>query len=273
MIGDPKVKYTHKDGKPFLTSITCQVCGRVFEHTNYSNRAQMSKQYCIHYNQHEMETTDCGCEDITFKSMKERNCHWMIVHKGQKQCNKCNYTFASDLSLKEHIKNVHCERKCDKCDYKTTRGSYALKVHKREQHELKEKLTLDMNETNVNQFRCPEDFCGKPFSCKGKLNAHVNKVHVISTCPHCGKQVKNLKQHIVLVHQPEAKKYQCDKCPKAFSEACNLKTHEMVDHQGLRFYCRYPDCRTKSQEYRDSSNRAAHERKRHGGPFNLVRNK
>ena len=118
----------------------------------------------------------------------------------------------------------------------------------------------------------------KSFSSQGRLNAHINFVHVVSTCPHCGKQVRaraghGLQSHIESFHKPEAKKYQCDKCTKAFSVAYSLQKHEVVDHQGLRFYCRYPDCKTKSQEYRDSSNRSAHERKRHGGPFNLVGNK
>ena len=63
------------------------------------------------------------------------------------------------------------------------------------------------------------------------------------------------------------KKYQCDKCVKAFGFYAQLTEHEKVEHQGLRYFCRYSDCKTKEQEYRDSSNRVAHERKRHGAVF------
>ena len=41
----------------------------------------------------------------------------------------------------------------------------------------------------------------------------------------------------------------------------------MSCHQGVRYYCRFSNCQTPGQEYRDSSNRSAHERKRHGGVF------
>ena len=43
-----------------------------------------------------------------------------------------------------------------------------------------------------------------------------------------------------------------------------LSEHVKVDHEGLRYHCRYSNCDKKDQEYRDRCNRSAHERKMHG---------
>ena len=161
---------------------------------------------------------------------------------------------------KLHIENAHQEQKCDQCDYKTSIGNYHLKLHIRNVHGNKE-------ENNSTSYTCNQDDCEKTFITKVLLNRHVNGAHrILSTCHFCQKQVKQLDEHIRTIHSEN--KYQCDKCAKAFKVMAKLVQHEKVEHQGFRYFCRYSDCKTKDQEYRDSSNRSAHERKRHGAPFN-----
>ena len=232
-------------------------CGKLFDHKKYGKKnakKNITASYREHYKQHELETTDCGCDNIQFKSYLERNNHWEIVHQGHIYCKLCANTFTSEASLKLHTDNVHQERMCDQCNFKTSKGSYYFKLHIRTAHEKKEERAAS--------FQCNQDECTKTFKGKGPLNAHINKVHVISTCRLCDKQVKNLDHHFNLIHSD--KKYQCDKCAKEFAIIANLEEHEKVEHQGLRYFCRYSDCKTREQEYRDSSNRSAHERKRHG---------
>ena len=258
--GNPKIEWDSMDGEKYIKTITCQVCGKLFHHEKYVRGENLAVSYRNHYRQHELETTDCGCDNIQFKSFLERNRHWKIVHGGHVLCKICKRTFLSESGCKLHIENAHQEQKCDQCDYKTSIGNYHLKLHKRNVHENKE-------ENNSTSYTCNQDDCEKTFITKVLLNRHVNGAHrILSTCHFCQKQVKQLDEHIRTIHSEN--KYQCDKCAKAFKVMAKLVQHEKVEHQGFRYFCRYSDCKTKDQEYRDSSNRSAHERKRHGAPFN-----
>ena len=255
-IGDPKIDWDHKDGVKYIENLTCQVCGKSFNHNQFCREKNLVNTYRAHFYQHELETTDCGCDNIQFKSSTDRDHHWKIVHKGRKSCKSCSRTYSSEDAYKRHNDSVHSERICDKCDFKTSRGSYYLKLHIRTIHEAK---------VVPGPINCSEVGCEKTFVTQAQRNQHFNKVHVLSTCHLCDKKVKILHRHIKLWHSE--KKFQCDKCVKAFEIISKLTEHEKVEHQGLRYFCRFSDCKTKDQEYRDSSNRYAHERKRHGGNF------
>ena len=113
--------------------------------------------------------------------------------------------------------------------------------------------------------------CDKLFKSFEKLRDHVNAVHggVRSQCELCAKVFKNKKlltMHQRLCHTDEKdKKYQCDKCAKRFVSTCDLKDHQMNVHIKARPYsCRY-ECGGMS--YNDPSNRATHEKKKHGEIF------
>ena len=253
-IGDPEIVW---DG--FITrTIKCQLCGKSFVLENYDSHSIQKRAYLDHYQQHEMEETECGCE-INFTSFKQRLNHWNIVHKGHVKCEDCsNTTFSSNERLAAHMQSKHQLKKCDQCEYTTKQGNFAIKQHKRRKH------NPNLKSTGVT---CPDDECERIFPTIGMANGHFNKVHTEKPpCPECGKDVKNLNLHIRAIHST-TKRYQCHKCLKAFTNSTHLKNHELVDHQGIRYYCRYSDCQTPGQEYRDPSNRSAHERKRHGGVF------
>ena len=251
-IGDPEIVW-HVDMHVPQT-IKCQLCGKRFDLEKYSSHHNHKVAYIEHYQKHEMEATECGCE-IKFESFKERQNHWQVVHKGYEKCDHCSYSYEN---LADHMLSIHRSRSCDQCEFKTKRGSYALKQHIRSRHNKELKST---------GFSCADDECEKMFPNKGQANSHFNKVHTKGApCPECGKDVKRLQLHIDTIHRSN-KKYQCDKCSKAFANWSQLRNHELVDHEGIRYKCRYSDCQTKDQEYRDPSNRSAHERKRHGGVF------
>ena len=256
-IGNPEIVW-HVDMHVPQT-IMCQLCGKRFDLEKYSSHHNHKVAYIEHYQKHEMEATECGCE-INFESFKQRQNHWRVVHKGYEKCDHCSYSYEN---LADHMLSIHRLRSCDQCEFKTKRGSYALKQHKRSRHNKE----LDSTKLSSTGFTCADDECHKKFPTKGQANSHFNKVHTKGApCPECGKDVKRLQLHIDTMHSSN-KKYQCDKCSKAFGNLSHLKNHELVDHQGVRYYCRYSDCQTKGQEYRDPSNRSAHERKRHGGVF------
>ena len=61
--------------------------------------------------------------------------------------------------------------------------------------------------------------CGKDFSKKCYLKAHIEQVHSRKTCEHCGKSVLNehfLKKHLVFDHGIKDGAFICEICPKTF---------------------------------------------------------
>ena len=108
--------------------------------------------------------------------------------------------------------------------------------------------------------------CGKYFSNRSRLLAHINKTHKSKQpCPECGVLVRNMKLHSMTAHVPDSeKKHQCQDCGKGFLNRAALEKHRMNMHLKTRpYHCRY-GC---SNAYNDTSNRNAHERKTHGQLF------
>ena len=261
-IGDPLIEWEDK----VMKSIQCQLCGKKFVQEDYISFRRLKSAYSDHYRRHELLASDCGC-GIEFTSKNHKSRHWLTVHKGFVQCEACPEVISTKKKLADHMKYIHQLRKCDQCGYETKEGIYAMK-----KHALRHKIIMESKQSSkpASGITCPIIECAKIFPSKGLLNVHFNGVHINKIpCPECGKEVKNMPAHMDSMHSA-AKKYQCEKCPKAYVSKNLLSEHDLVDHQGVRFYCRYPDCQTKGQEYRDRSNRGAHERKRHGGNFNLI---
>ena len=137
--------------------------------------------------------------------------------------------------MKQHLKLMHKFK------------SSASKINQHSGSKPSSEPTSDITTTTSN-IVCPYEDCEKTFVTQGRANTHFNNCHTKS-------------RRVELAD----KKYQCDKCPKAFIHNSLLTEHDHVEHQGVRFHCRFAECQTKGQEYRSTSNRSAHERKRHGG--------
>ena len=245
--GDPLIEW---DGnRKVICSIQCQVCGKQFKLEDYISGRKHRGAYSEHYKRHELEASDCGC-GIKFESKKHRNKHWLIVHRGFLQCQACSEVISSKEKLEAHMQYSHQMRICDQCEYRTTKGNKAMKMHKKFMHKLD---ASKPSSKPTSDIICPDMTCDKTFATQGRANVHFNRAHTKSSTP-----------------PPADRKYQCDKCPKIFLFNKLLTDHDLVEHQGVRFYCRFPDCQTKGQEYRSQSNRSAHERKRHGGNWNVL---
>ena len=105
------------------------------------------------------------------------------------------------------------------------------------------------------------DLCGKEINGRFKLNKHKKIFHkALEPCPHCGKMVKRMTQHIKTEHLNNAeKKYQCQTCGKGFVRKGKLKEHERI-HSDIRpFLCRVgkEECGHRSKL---SGNRNKHEK-------------
>ncbi|XP_067642137.1 zinc finger protein 391-like [Eurosta solidaginis] len=92
---------------------------------------------------------------------------------------------------------------------------------------------------NKDKHRCPQ--CNQGFAKSVELTDHVNQVHPVGSrpffCDHCDRSYRdnrNLKEHIVQMHQDKIKEqenhFQCSECPRAFLDNSALKKH-----MGLHF--------------------------------------
>ena len=106
---------------------------------------------------------------------------------------------------------------------------------------------------------CPD--CGKMFKDR-YLKLHQRKVHSAAACEICGVVVKNVKHHMQGVHMADSdKRFQCKDCGKGFMCSVTMDNHRMNMHiKAQPYQCRY-GC---DNRYNDTSNRSAHERRRHG---------
>ena len=191
-------------------------------------------------------------------------------------CNICGKNnFPREAHLKRHIEAVHNDKlemiDCDRCQKKFKPKSF--KVHKCFRDEVcnicgKSVNNLKGHMESVHNFtlvQCP--ICGvslKESSLRCHMKSHNEKI----TCPTCGITVKHLANHIKIVHtENEKKKFQCLDCGKGFIDKTHLQKHRINAHlKTYPYHCRY-GCEMK---YNDISNRNSHEKKKHGGLYQVT---
>ena len=134
---------------------------------------------------------------------------------------------------------------CDSCGFRADDSS-KLYYHKQVTHE-------------AVMVPCPD--CGKMFKDR-YLKLHQRKVHNAAACEICGVVVKNVKHHMQGVHMADSdKRFHCKDCGKGFMCRVTMDNHRMKMHiKAQPYQCRY-GCENR---YNDTSNRSAHERRRHG---------
>jgi KRAB domain-containing zinc finger protein len=141
-------------------------------------------------------------------------------HKCQIHCKICDKKLSTKGRLINHMQNVHrAEPDCKffECDFC---GVRVLVIGNFIRH-----LKLKHDGGKVDEFQC--DFDGKIFICKKRLYDHIKACHrAASKCETCGKEVKQLKQHIQLVHPIEnSTEVACKICGKILKNKITLATH------------------------------------------------
>ena len=227
------IKYTHEGIKPKFNRMTPQVIA-----------AKCDKE--------------CKC-DIVFKMVKEKVRHYKLVHMGYKECPKCNKIVQSleqDYHKCAPLKKREDKDKgkyvvCEDCGKEI--HSKKVYYHKKKFHEVVE---------------CSCEKCGKKYNDTMSLRDHMRDCMKAVQCNLCGAMVTRINDHIRNVHTAEEdKRFVCDLCGKGFHQKKKLENHKMNNHLKLRPHrCRY-GC---DIGYNDTSNRNAHERKKHGGLFGEI---
>ena len=173
-----------------------------------------------------------------------------IVPEGMKRCKKCK-ELVHDDEFEQH--SCQTQFPCEICG-KIYHNTISLEQHVSIKHSEKSKI----------KYNC--DQCGKQFVSKASLIKHLKTHDPMTPCPQCGKLVRNLEDHIQVIHTADSdKKFVCKDCGKGFITKDKLDVHQMNVHLKLRPHsCRYEGC---SVSFNDVSNRNQHEKRVHGALF------
>ena len=199
---------------------------------------------------------ECNC-GLQFSSLRAKLDHYKLVHLGYERCGKCNRI------TKEGLKHT-----CNP-DYKPSKRIATCKVCG---ETFSSSGMLHNHWYTVHEVQSAScEFCGKVFRDQVKLKSHLRKVnHTGKTpCEICGLSVLNMKAHIKTAHVDDSlKAYQCTICGKGFVKKRKFDTHMNAVHYKIKPYkCRY-GC---DIAYGELGNRNSHEKKKHGGLFEILR--
>ena len=229
------------------------------------------------------------CNQCEYKTTSKRNSiRHMKSHEGPTKdqplpCDMCGKMFTSKTMLTNHLVMEHgmstipehCTR-CCQCksivEKDIMESHVCIKKNKcKECGEMfynnreKTKHFAAMHSELLASSNC--EICGKVFrgnesQLRQQMERHL-KVHTQGDieCPQCGKKVRDIDSHIATMHtQDDEKRHKCSYCEKGFIKKQELRRHVRIHLDARKYPCRY-GC---SLRYNDSSNRNAHEKKKHG---------
>ena len=160
-----------------------------------------------------------------------------IAKKKQHKCPHCPKYYATNKSLKQHIKDVHLRLKpfkCDVCGESFARQS-TLDNHKASKHA-----------ENLKLVECPAPDCGEKFKNPKELDTHIRQFHTVTDhqCPKCNMYCttkSGLNNHIYTCFN--IRNFKCSECGKAFFRKHHLDDHMKSKHSDEKNYvCEVKDC-------------------------------
>ena len=198
----------------------------------------------------------------------------------RQKCNQCEKDFATNTSLKSHIRVVHenIKYQCDKCEKEYSceadANNHKRIVHLGERHKcnqcekdftLKKNMQVHINAIHKKvKHQCEK--CDREFPSKNSLTQHDSIVHLGKRykCNQCDKEFGTrgyVQIHIRAFH--ENGKYQCDECERDFLLKRDLKAHIDSIHLGIKYVCNQCNKSFGIQKSLNRHNLHAHEGKRY----------
>jgi len=225
---------SHTGEKPFVCEVSG--CNRAYARTEHLKRH-------VANNHKKSEDTLAGGTD---ESSLINSAKFLL------SCSKCPKEFASQDSLKKHMKTSHVNPMrygCPTCGLTFHKHNF-LKAHIATKHEGK-----------AHPYEC--HLCHKTFKYPTILKNHIKekheKQHACDQCEAKFEKFLDLRRHIGSAH---SKKYPCEVCHQVFHTKHNWRTHAAV-HADTRqvFHCPHaPACK---RTYYDKKNLQKHIRACH----------
>jgi KRAB domain-containing zinc finger protein len=152
-------------------------------------------------------------------------------HKCETRCKICNKKLRTKHVLINHMQRVHrAEPDCEffECDFCGMRFQHKYFIVKH--------LKLRHEGGKFKDFQC--DYDGKSFTLKNGIFTHMRDCHRAATkCKFCGKELKDMKKHIRVMHPVKKITVACKICDKTFKREFSLALH-MKSHN-KQFECRF----------------------------------
>ncbi|XP_035701337.1 zinc finger protein OZF isoform X1 [Folsomia candida] len=224
-----KLAIHQRSQHPELLTWKCATCGSL-----HLSETHLATHSLLHDNK---DSYNClVCTRALFKSKDDLSLHLTTSHTGEEtipcDVSGCPALFPNVPSKLQHMGSTHNEAvfPCSSCDEKFVTFNARI-VHVERAHK----------DGGAQSFPCEWDACGKSFSTRASLRAHICRVHKGTrqkTCEICGQQLStsgSYRDHL-RVHS-EAKDFICEVCGRAFRCQTNLTNH-MVSHAEERpFKC------------------------------------
>ena len=142
----------------------------------------------------------------------------------------CSFMATGPTHLARHVKLSHELRvsvKCELCGKKT----FNMEKHMKIQHDKEKTLECEY---------CQKMFL-TPFILKKHMETHTSLESRLQSCPKCGVEVTNMKQHERYVHQKDLP-YSCDEegCETRFTSKNHRRKHIESVHEKTKTEC--PQC-------------------------------
>ena len=242
-----RVVKTLKKSRKFKRNNGQYVC----HYLNCGQRFDNKRDIKNHRNRHYIQVKRFVCDfpgcNVAFSTKWRVEAHKTLRHTQERpfECQTCGKAYASDQSLKAHIKYSHTDIAepvvCgfDGCN-RRFKNDFCLKSHQNMCHILKfecdypncdykigSKSQLNKhkieNHTNERPFKCQYEGCDKAFKFQRQYENHI-KTHstTLLTCPHEG-------------------------CDRTYNIENSLQQHIKIDHSDTWYSCEWPGCDYKTK--------------------------
>lgn len=221
---------------------TCDKCPAMFR-----GGRQLAKHLKLAHGPGAVRCGDCG---RSYRSVQAFNAHFS-VHQS-KMCPGCGTLFRNMSCYSYHVKQC-CNLELEENDAETVTEP----VYK---HVRKKRKNIGAKGSSAAR-ECYCDYCGKKFSGKKYVKAHIQIVHSTSThraCPYCGKYLAaaHMTEHIK--KHKYVRTYSCNYCGIVLKSDLGMKQHLRL-HTGEKPY----QCDECGESFSASSRRSEHIKKMH----------